>query len=630
MMLLHKTLFFVICLASCYSDATQPIDQVMEKLIKLISEEQILKPVKFKLPVWEKQLGLYRSEIRLDFFGKPYEAELRKNKFIYVYDNNMFATGWISTVLLEVNMYGRAPQTIDTEHLSLAFDAIEKFHDHNQNESAVPLMTFWSQIYNATTNTWESAPDNLRYLITDLDKNLLIIEDILKTLGVKNIAQLIDKLRTSSASFKDVFEIPPDFDDTYLNIGFGVQLKLLQDKYPSLFPRWVQTNSNMKKLIDLTLQYAYRPSSQLLDQNTIDPRTYFWLRDFVRDNPQAIIVTTWAQNITEVRKVAHQGIRMPFNLNNVDVTVGANVLYGITSAMVYDLLDFKTYFTKDMETLYFSTASLIAWSIKNSMKNRPDLAQVYYPSHYNFLWYGSRTLFLLELTRRQQKSLPDVFNRVYSLLADVYRNDVVKYFQEHVRSDQSSYDDFLGVNDTNIFGKAEPTGEDRIFSTAQTVNVLLASFSYLDASTGKLKWINGSKQIEIVQTMTNRSVSWLLNNSFKYQSFNCFFSGSVKGFNQLPFWYPANTYQYLNGTTFDPNRFDINNQSLVDTIVGVSGYINETIYQHMIEEKHFNVSTPTTFKGYNVPGGEFPFWSSQPYTYSVTLLALAQYNNLDK
>ncbi|CAF1597868.1 unnamed protein product [Adineta steineri] len=629
MMLLHKISYLFICICIYYTNAASPIDEVMDKLIKLISEEQILEPVKFRFPIWEKQLGLYRSEIRLDFFGKPYEADLRKNKYIYVFDNNMFATGWISAVLLEANMYGRAPLTIDNEHLSIAIDAIEKFHDHNQNESSVPLMTFWSQVYNQTTDTWQSAPDNLRYLITDFDKNLEVIEVILKALGIKNIAELIDKLRTSSAQFKDVFEIPPDFDDTYLNIGLGVQLKLLQDKYPSIYLRWLQTNSNMKKLIDLTLQYAYRPFSQDSDKNTIDPRTYYWLRDFIRDNPQAIIVTTWAQNLTEVKKIAHRGIRMPFNLNNVDVTVSANVLYGITSAIIYDLLDFKNYFTQDMETLYLSTGSLIAWSIKNSMKDRPDLAQVYYPSHYNFLWYGSRSLFLLELARHQNKSLPDVLNRVYTVLSDVYRNDVVKYFQQHVRLDKSSYDDFLGINDTNLFDKLEPTGEDRIFSTAQTVNVLISSFTYLDNATGKLKWIN-DRQIETIQIMVNKSISWLLENVFKYQPFNCFFSGSVKGFNQLPFWYPANIYQFLNGTTFDPNHFDINNESLVDAIVGVSGYINETTYQRMISEKHFNVSTPTIFNGYNVPGGEFPFWSSQPYTYSVTLLALAQYNNLDK
>jgi len=265
------------------------------------------------------------------------------------------------------------------------------------------------------------------------------------------------------------------------------------------------------------------------------------------------------------------------------------------------------------------------------MKNRPDLAQVYYPSNYNFLWYGSRSLFLLELARHNNKSIPDVFNRVYTLLSDVYRTNVVEFFQKHVRSDQSSYDDFLGINDTNIFGKIEPTGEDRIFSTAQTVNTLIASFTYFDKNTGKLKWINyDEKQLETIQIMINKSISWLLENVFKYEPFNCFFSGSVKGFNQLPFWYPASIYEYLNGTILDPDHFNYKNESLVDAIVGVNGYIDETIYEKMILEKHFNISTPTTFQGYNVRGAEFPFWSSQPYTYSVALLALAQYNNLDK
>jgi hypothetical protein len=174
------------------------------------------------------------------------------------------------------------------------------------------------------------------------------------------------------------------------------------------------------------------------------------------------------------------------------------------------------------------------------MKNRPDLAQVYYPSHYNFLWYGSRSLFLLELALRENRTMPDIFNQVYAQLADVYRNDVVKYFQEHVRSDKSSYDDFLGINDTNIFGKSEPTGEDRIFSTAQTVNVLINSFTYFDKTSGKLKWINNEQQIDTIKIMINKSISWLMENTLKYQPFNCFFSGSVKGFNQLPFWYPAN------------------------------------------------------------------------------------------
>ena len=187
------------------------------------------------------------------------------------------------------------------------------------------------------------------------------------------------------------------------------------------------------------------------------------------------------------------------------------------------------------------------------------------------------------------------------------------------------------MNDTNIFGKSEPTGEDRIFSTAQVVNTLIASFTYFDKTSGKLKWIDyDGEQLNKVEGMINRSVSWLIENALKYDAFNCFFSASVKGYEALPFWYPANFYQFLNGSALDPVHFNAKNESLLDAIVGVHGYINETIYERMINKTHFNVSTPTIFRGYNAHGAEFPFWSSQPYTYSVTLLALAQYNNLDK
>ena len=139
-----------------------------------------------------------------------------------------------------------------------------------------------------------------------------------------------------------------------MNIGLGAQLKLLQDKYPTVYPRWAQTNSNMKKLVELTLRYAYRPSTDDLDLNIIDPRTYFWMRDFIRDNPQTILPSTWAQNISQVRKFARRGVQMPFDVNNIDVTVAANVLHGITSAIIDDLIDFKDYFNEDMQVSVIS------------------------------------------------------------------------------------------------------------------------------------------------------------------------------------------------------------------------------------------------------------------------------------
>jgi hypothetical protein len=53
----------------------------------------VLKPVEYKFPRWEESLGLYRSEIRINFFGEQLIADLRNSKQTYVFDNNMFATG---------------------------------------------------------------------------------------------------------------------------------------------------------------------------------------------------------------------------------------------------------------------------------------------------------------------------------------------------------------------------------------------------------------------------------------------------------------------------------------------------------------------------------------------------------
>lgn len=66
---------------------------------------QIVKPVKFRFPEWEKQRGLYRSEIRINFHGETTIADLRKNKFIYAYDNNMFATGYVHLRLFIHNFH---------------------------------------------------------------------------------------------------------------------------------------------------------------------------------------------------------------------------------------------------------------------------------------------------------------------------------------------------------------------------------------------------------------------------------------------------------------------------------------------------------------------------------------------
>lgn len=69
---------------------------------------------------------------------------------------------------------------------------------------------------------------------------------------------------------------------------------------------------------------------------------------------------------------------MPFNVNNVDVTVSANAIYGITAASTDNINDFGSLFaqSQDLQEIYLNTTKFITWAINSNFSGRPDLAQV--------------------------------------------------------------------------------------------------------------------------------------------------------------------------------------------------------------------------------------------------------------
>lgn len=86
--------------------------------------------------------------------------------------------------------------------------------------------------------------------------------------------------------------------------------------------------------------------------------------------------------------------------------------------------------------------------------------------------------------------------------------------------------------------------EDRLFSTSMAINALIDTWTTtLSNNSSKRLWI-GQTPPE-VKTSVIRAVNWL--NHFilreDYLPENAFFSGSVKGANDLPFAYPANRYK---------------------------------------------------------------------------------------
>ena len=91
----------------------------------------------------------------------------------------------------------------------------------------------------------------------------------------------------------------------------------------------------------------------------------------------------------------------------------------------------------------------------------------------------------------------------------------------------------------------------------------------------------------------------------------------------FPPYYPHNYLEFINGSTVkDCDLSEIG----PDLITSVSGVIPNTTYQQLLEKKCYGSNVPMDFPGFNVPDAPaFPYWSSEPFTYSASLLALVQY-----
>jgi hypothetical protein len=618
------------------------LDGDLKELYDRVISYQALKQTNYTPPFdWARKVGLFESDIRIMISGGPVETEFRSS--FEIYDNDMFSTGWIVTALLDAVLYGRQAPVLDNTRLNLALVAINDFKDRNvPNIDNLPIKTFWPQIFNETLNIWQSQPDNIRELCLNFDKlPWQTIQKLLRLIKLDVFADDIGLFKSFIDMSLKAFQIPPDFDDTYLNMGLGATLKKLGSVYPGAYENWSKHNQNMEVLVNYTIKYAYNPFDSDPNKSLIDPRTYFFARPFLleaQENNQSVsLITTWIQNIDEQKELASKGVSMPFNLNNVDVTVCANSIYGIASAVLFDVNSFRSLFLQSpqMQQVFLNTTRFISWAIKTNYTKRPDLAQVYYPSTYNFLWYASRTLFLLtnELLPSQNRyadPLKSILAEAQAYLQDTFENYVTAELKQKAKygGDQSElyYDDFLGLNDTNLFGKQTPSGEDRIFSTSQAVNILIATWTYQHPTSKQLVWKPNTPAY--AKYLLDSSAKWLRKNVFdrKLKPLNAFFSGSVKGFLSLPFWYPANYFKFLNGTFVDPSR--VQQKDFGNMYIGVNGLIDEQTYSELLSTPHFGIQTPIEFPGYNVKNNFFPFWSSNAYTYSVAFLALSQYNNI--
>ncbi|KAH9489151.1 hypothetical protein Btru_052326 [Bulinus truncatus] len=341
--------FFICCVIAatlCLTLATPRLTQMkssytfIDRLLELTSQEQV-KTEKPYIPMkqWHEAKGVYSSGVKLNFHGPFDMAEARR--LFDVFDNNMFVTAWVTSSLLESVKYGDIPLP-SNQQLALAVQTFSNYHDKNQKYNT-STMSFWPQIYNNTVQYWSCEPDNLEsaFHLTD-ELPMPLIEAFLKVLGLENLVDEIEFLLRDKQIFLRAFHIPPDFDDTYVNLGLGSMLYQLRDQLPEAWSLWHSQNTNLTSVFDALKKYAYRPFSDDPNLNTIDPRTYFYIRKFLdkakADGGDIALVPTWIQSIEELRRLFDLNVGMPFQINNVDVTVAANTIYGITSSILSGLV----------------------------------------------------------------------------------------------------------------------------------------------------------------------------------------------------------------------------------------------------------------------------------------------------
>lgn len=116
---------------------------------------------------------------------------------------------------------------------------------------------------------------------------------------------------------------------------------------------------------------------------------------------------------------------------------------------------------------------------------------------------------------------------------------------------------------------------------------------------------------------------WQLH-AFLFDKIACHLSCNSSYQNSMPWWYPSNRKEYLNGTSFS-DESQIPNS---DTIIAMEGVESPEWYRKQLYRKHFGFNVPKVFHGYNAERGPFPFWNSDPYTYVSAMLSLVKFDSI--
>eukprot|EP00762_Andalucia_godoyi_P005766 ANDGO_06392.mRNA.1 hypothetical protein len=604
-------LLLLMCLTVIHGLASASVREVISALHSRVSEARFKRDTQAIFPVqWLEMKGLYPSFVHFNFAGNDVDASMLRRDF-KILDNNAFVASFVLDALLQAHALGTITLQEEEEVLP-TIQSILSFKDKNMPNPNVPLFSFWPQKLQTSGNKTAFAPWATNLAIGFQEEGSIsgAVHKVLIAMGAANLwEKYFEPLQESMESMRDAFAIPADADDSGCNLALGSRIYALGKAFPSSSALWRSNTKDWAQMLQKITDVAWIPQS-----SKIDPRSYFLYAKYLSEDPDTRrscrYVSTWAMSFAEDAAL-HPVLSMPFQVNNVDLAVTSNFLFGSISR----ILDEDGWVDVTNDTLHMIGCSfdLVSWAVLNKVPlERPDLALVYYPSLFDFYYFLGRLVRLVSTNPLFLKAPSSVKSAAYAF-ADVARSVIADQLADSRKTPSEGFacwDDFLGNADTPI-----PHYDDRLFSSALALSALIDSWAVSDASLR-------SDTPEVVVQMINQSAFFIqesvLSGSLKLE--NAFFSGSAKGMSSLPFWYPMTYSAYLNGTHISPE--DIS--SITDELVcAVDSFVSWTDYSALLSKEWFGQPVPSAFPGYN--SDSFPFWSSPVLTEAISLMALSKY-----
>jgi hypothetical protein len=343
-------------------------------------------------------------------------------------------------------------------------------------------------------------------------------------------------------------------------------------------------------------------------------------------------VPTWILSQSEIEeKFYSHGVSMPFQCNNVDASVGANMVFGLTSGLLYDT-SFQEYFDDEhIQRMYLDTTDMLAWILEtNVMNERPDLTLLYYPPVYDYYWFVSRTLHLLNSAPENSLPVPELLIPIRDKLNVAMRRYGTEQLLTMMKREgyYVYWDDFLGNGDLNSDGVPSPKFEDRVFSTTVALNALIDAWT-ISKTVGSSRYLSWDESApSSIRSVIFSGIQWILDKSQSFSKENVFFSGSVKSEKSLPFYFPQNIFREIDSSKEMGCDAVIGMTNGSTIIVGVQNLVDSQTYTAQLAGNCHGSSVPISNSGLNCDHCFFPYWSSPALTSALEVLVLSKAKSL--